>query len=128
MNLFRIPEPYYNNNIKIAEHFNLSEFACPCCGRVMLDKRILDYLIEVRQRFGAPVIVTSGYRCELHNLHIGGREDSKHLVGQAVDITKRLTDDLKKFREAVIQTSWEHPIEVVYERDHYHIEVQDQNP
>ena len=34
------------NNIIIAPHFNLSEFACPCCNLVMLHPKLLAKLVE----------------------------------------------------------------------------------
>jgi uncharacterized protein YcbK (DUF882 family) len=35
--------------------------------------------------------VLSGYRCKRHNTDIGGKPDSKHLLGIAADVTTRVT-------------------------------------
>ena len=50
------------NNIKIAKYFRLSEFACPCCRRVMLHPKLLGKLTELRNILERPVYITSGYR------------------------------------------------------------------
>lgn len=43
-------------------------------------------LQPLRDYLNCPVIVTSGFRCAVLNKRIGGRPNSQHLVGQAVDI------------------------------------------
>ena len=74
------------NDIGIAKHFRLSEFACPCCKRVMLHPTQLKKLIELRGIIERPVYITSGYRCPSYNQKIGGVVNSYHLIGLAVDI------------------------------------------
>lgn len=50
----------------------------------------LTYLIErldiIREKWGSPIIVTSGYRNRLLNNAVGGSKTSAHLVGLAADI------------------------------------------
>ncbi|HCL5256814.1 TPA: hypothetical protein N2G22_002425 [Salmonella enterica] len=46
----------------------------------------MDVLEQIRARFGAPVVVTSGRRCEAHNHKCGGVTSSQHLQGTAADI------------------------------------------
>jgi len=74
------------NDIDIAPHFRLSEFACPCCKRVMLHPKLLAKLMELRKIIERPVYITSGYRCPSYNQKIGGVVNSYHLIGLAVDI------------------------------------------
>jgi len=74
------------NNIRIAKYFRLSEFACPCCKRVMLHPKLLAKLIELRNILGKPVYITSGYRCTKYNQKIGGVVNSYHCIGLAADI------------------------------------------
>jgi len=74
------------NHIMIAPHFNLSEFACPCCKRVMLHPKLLAKLVELRDVLEKPVYITSGYRCFEYNRKVGGVANSYHLIGLAVDI------------------------------------------
>jgi uncharacterized protein YcbK (DUF882 family) len=74
------------NDIGIAKHFRLSEFACPCCRRVMLHPKLLGKLVELRKILERPVYITSGYRCPRYNQKIGGVVNSYHCIGLAADI------------------------------------------
>ncbi len=74
------------NNIKIAKHFNLSEFSCPCCNGVMLHPKLLVKLIELRKILERPVYINSGYRCFEYNRKVGGILNSYHCIGLAADI------------------------------------------
>ena len=68
------------------KHFEMKEFACPCCGKVRMDGEFLKTLDMLREICGFPFRITSGYRCEKHNKEIGGVKDSAHVKGLAVDI------------------------------------------
>ena len=48
-----------------------------------LVNNILDPL---REAWGAPIVVTSGYRCVRLNAAVGGVKTSQHTLGQAADI------------------------------------------
>lgn len=48
--------------------------------------KLAEVLEEVRTLLGYPVIINSGYRCELLNEAVGGVKDSAHLYGLAADI------------------------------------------
>jgi len=74
------------NEIIISPHFNLSEFACPCCNRVMLHPKLLVKLIGLRKILERPVYITSGYRCPRYNQKIGGVVNSYNRIGLAADI------------------------------------------
>ena len=74
------------NNIIVAPHFNLSEFSCPCCKRVMLHPKLLAKLMELRKILERPIYITSGYRCPEYNQKIGGVVNSYHCIGLAADI------------------------------------------
>ena len=77
------------------KYFSLHEFACACsiCNRNpntipngMPPLELLEILTELREHFGQPITINSGYRCPTHNKNIGGAEKSRHVVGDAVDI------------------------------------------
>ena len=48
-----------------------------------LIEKVLDPL---REAYGRPIIVTSGYRCEKLNKLVGGSASSQHKKGEAADI------------------------------------------
>lgn len=48
-----------------------------------LVEKILDPL---REAYGKPIIVTSGYRCEKLNKIVGSKPSSQHVKGEAADI------------------------------------------
>lgn len=54
-------------------------------------KKNLELLVEnildpLREAWGAPIIVSSGYRCPKLNRAVGGAKTSQHMLGQAADI------------------------------------------
>lgn len=62
----------------------------------MLD--IIHYVLNpAREYFKTPFIVTSGYRCALLNQKVGGKSNSQHLKGQAVDFIVKGCDIHKVF-------------------------------
>lgn len=79
--------------------FTPSEFfKSPTASRLGLDNFACDwtvyrniyylafYLDSVRSRLGEPIVITSGYRSPTLNKAVGGVNNSKHLLGIAVDI------------------------------------------
>ena len=48
---------------------------------------VRDVLDPIREHWGLPIRVTSGYRCPTLNDWVGGVEDSYHMDGCAADIT-----------------------------------------
>lgn len=65
-----------------------------------LNKLVENVLDPLREKYGKPIMVSSGYRCEKLNKAVGGAAKSQHLTGKAVDIcvagnnrkTRRLFD------------------------------------
>lgn len=70
----------------MTKHFKDAEFACKHCGDIMVDSELKAVLELTRLKFGKPVIITSGYRCPVHNSNVGGAPNSKHKEGIAADI------------------------------------------
>lgn len=60
-----------------------------------LDRLVTRVLDKLRDGWGRPIIVTSGYRCKELNAAVGGTRNSQHLKGQAADI---VSDDFDVFR------------------------------
>lgn len=64
----------------------------------------LDLLVEhvldpLREAYGKPIIVNSGYRCKELNEKIGGSKTSRHMFGEAADITTGSPQENKKLYE-----------------------------
>jgi len=70
------------------KYFDYHEFDSPDVqgsGQLM-SKELLEILEEVREHYGRPIHITSGYRTESHNAKVGGKVDSSHLKGLACDV------------------------------------------
>ena len=63
-----------------------------------LNDLVTNVLDNLRDGWGRPIIVTSGYRCKELNAAVGGARNSQHLNGQAADI---ISDDFAAFRRFV---------------------------
>ena len=70
-------------------HFSRKEFACKCgnCGGFPAEpeERLVRTADRLRTYFDAPVLVSSGVRCQTHNANVGGVAGSRHLTGKAMD-------------------------------------------
>ena len=51
-----------------------------------LNKLVENVLVPLREKYGKPIMVSSGYRCEKLNKAVGGAAKSQHLTGKAADI------------------------------------------
>jgi uncharacterized protein YcbK (DUF882 family) len=71
------------------KYFTIDEFSSPDLegsGRFM-DSGFLYKIDLLRERFGKPIHINSGFRTEEQNRKAGGKSDSSHLSGLAVDIS-----------------------------------------
>lgn len=71
----------------LSPHFSRNEMACHCCGRLVLDPRLLPALERLRELADAVIVVHDAYRCPQHNAGVGGVHHSQHELGAAADIT-----------------------------------------
>ena len=69
----------------------------PRAARRMLTILVEQLLDPIRRRYGAPIIVTSGYRCPALNTAVGGVANSHHIVGCAADIVGKTPSNLALF-------------------------------
>ena len=49
-------------------------------------KELAELLQKIRDKYGYPIHVNSGYRCLALNNDVGGSKTSQHVIGQAADI------------------------------------------
>ena len=97
--------------MKLSEHFSLEEMVYSDTARsngipnapgpkerLALANLCQKILEPVRERFGLPITVTSGYRSEALNRAVGGSRTSQHMTGDAADIVCRSTTNSTLFR------------------------------
>ena len=81
------------------KHFSISELTSSATAlREGIDNRpskcayhllhvLVDQLLDpIREAWGEPIVVSSGYRCKQLNALVGGTKHSHHLLGCAADI------------------------------------------
>lgn len=94
------------------EHFSIQELTESATGRakkinndptpeaVENLKLLVDMVLDpLREAYGKPIIVTSGYRCPELNKVLKGSRTSQHMKGQAADITAGSKQENKKLFE-----------------------------
>ena len=99
-----------NSQAKLSEHFSLGEFTksgshpevynIPSHEAIANLKRLCTWLEVLRERYGEPIRINSGYRSPQLNRKIGGAPTSNHLTGCAADI--RVAGMEQALRYAVI--------------------------
>lgn len=94
------------NPFPALRYFKPAEFACKgercCSGSVKMDYAFLLDLDELRHRCGFPFVITSGYRCPIHNARVSTTGTTgPHTTGRAVDIAVSYANSVKLLREAM---------------------------
>lgn len=82
-------------------------------------------LDRARDLFGAPIVITSGYRDPEHNERIGGVKGSAHTLGKAVDIRCADHDMQKKLIWALCVAGFRR---IEAGTKHIHADVDDSKP
>lgn len=97
------------DDIQISKHFNLKEFQCGmgagcwhCNGKSFISPQLALMLEDIREVTGRPIRILSGYRCEGHNIDIGGSTNSAHVVGFAADLAVPEGLNFTQFHEACL--------------------------
>lgn len=86
-------------SLRLSAHFTLAEFERSATAQAHgIDNRVPSQYIPALQQLcreileplrafaGQPIIITSGYRCNLLNVKVGGVYASQHTLGEAADI------------------------------------------
>ena len=68
-------------------NFPEREISCHHCGKNEVNPEALDKLQELRNRVGKALVINSAYRCPAHNKYVGGAKNSRHVHGDAFDIS-----------------------------------------
>lgn len=61
----------------------------------------------LRELYGKPLIVASGYRTPERNAQVGGVKNSSHLLGYAVDWKNITDDEMIAFLDAAWEAGWQ---------------------
>jgi len=73
----------------------------PADAIINLTRLRVNLLDKVRERYGAPIYINSGYRSKTLNKLVKGATNSQHLYGEAADITTRNTVNNKKLFDLI---------------------------
>lgn len=98
------------------KYFTFTEFErSATAARLKIDNRIpgelrqnAQALVEavldpLRQTWGRPIAITSGYRCPALNRAVGGSAASHHMRAMAADITAGSRDDNRRLYNLVLE-------------------------
>ena len=66
----------------------------------VLVEQLLD---PIREAWGEPIVVSSGYRCPELNALVGGAQHSHHLLGCAADLIAGNRDDHRRLFRMIVQ-------------------------
>lgn len=78
------------------KYFTQAEFACKCgCGTTKMDQAFVGRLNALREAYGKPLRVSSGYRCPKHPIEAKKATTGMHTTGKAVDFAVERADAVK---------------------------------
>ena len=97
----------------LSEHFTLGEmtksnshpevYNIPSHEAIANLKRVCGWLEVLRERYGGPIIINSGYRSPQLNKKIGGVPTSNHLTGCAADIRVENMEQLIRYAAILLE-------------------------
>jgi uncharacterized protein YcbK (DUF882 family) len=81
----------------IADFISGVEYRCRHCSALPPDYKsddppycyqvLFDDFKAIREAWGKSIVISSGYRCPVHNVAVGGESISVHVFGLALDLT-----------------------------------------
>ena len=102
------------------KHFSISELTSSATAlREGIDNRpnkcayhllhvLVDQLLDpIREAWGEPIVVSSGYRCKQLNALVGGTKYSHHILGCAADIIAGNRADHRKLFRLIVKMQQE---------------------
>ena len=76
----------------LSKYISREEYACHHCGALPPDfnfypyEEFFDVFDDIREEWGKPININSGYRCPVHNASLSGSSPiSAHIFGLALD-------------------------------------------
>lgn len=89
----------------IAPYVFLEEFRCHHCSQLPPDlipnpamqypipfQTLFNHFRAIREKWGAAIPITSGYRCPVHEKEVSGSNIGPHILGLALDLAIGLAD------------------------------------
>lgn len=95
--------------MKLTKDFRSEEFECGCGCQTIGAAMQVEFMLmlqRMRDTYGKPIKINSGWRCKDHNKAIGGSPTSYHLRGRAVDIRCVSSADRYLLKRAAILTGF----------------------
>ena len=77
------------------------------CAFHLLHVLVEQLLDPIREAWGEPIVVTSGYRCKQLNELLGGAQHSHHLIGCAADLICGNRADHRRLFKLIVQMQQE---------------------
>lgn len=72
---------------QLSKNFKVKEFACnDGSDPIFIAPELVEVLQKIRDHFGKPVVINSGFRTAAYNKKVGGATYSQHQYGTAADI------------------------------------------
>ena len=89
---------------------------------------LVSFLDEVREEFGEPIVVNSGYRSDIVNKKVGGERTSLHLQGRAADIQPLYENGREYYSElqrlyAILYNKKDELSELIYYKTFIHVAI-----
>lgn len=95
----------------ISDYITETEYKCRCCDKLPpsldLDDIATPYQILfdsfkfIREAWGKPIYISSGYRCPMRNAYVGGKVLSAHMFGLALDLVCDGIDEVYELEDIV---------------------------
>lgn len=97
--------------MKLSKYIYDHEYFCPCnhcMGRPPSYKcveiiELFDIFNEIREKWGKPIKINSGYRCPTYNASIGGGPLSVHQFGLALDLECSTDEEVHRLAKLIQQ-------------------------
>lgn len=106
MDILEYPKPSHEVNYDLVKYLTIGEFKCKCtytsCNITLVSEKLLLVYKIFRKFWGKPLIISSGFRCLLHNSDIGGVTNSYHTQGFAIDLHPKDAKDLNSLYKMAI--------------------------
>lgn len=119
----------------IAEYISEKEYQCQHCGKLPPGMKkdsfgnwnqpfseLFDTFKKIRERWGNPIIITSGYRCPYHEIEVSGHELTTHVFGLALDIVPTDADEMENLHGIIVSEFPYLRIGINYGNHHIHLD------